>query len=123
MNVNFQIDIDPSAGGVIRELERDLQQIETALVKEISESAPEEMRNLMVSANPDGKTSSIGNPPAKKSGKLFDSLQGKVLSADSASVEMAGHAVYLDPFLGGKLNRPFIIEGIDRAITKTLRSL
>lgn len=123
MNLDIEIELDPTIADIVRDLKQDVSEIEKQIVKTVAELAPAEMRNLMLEANPDGKTSKIGKLPAIRSGQLADSLQGKVLSEDSATIEMAGHAVYLDPFLGGKLNRPFVIEGIDRAVVKTLRKL
>lgn len=103
----------------MRGINSDVEEISGEIVKEIVELSPNEMRDLM-SDNP---PSAFGSPPAVRSGDLSRSLQGRVIDRNTGEIQMIGYAEFLDPLFGGKLNRPFILTGIDRQIVRTIKSL
>lgn len=96
------------------EVEREFENLIAEMLGEVAEDAPDHMRSLMGSKPP----SKRGEPPARRTNTLYDSIKG---DAKALEIEMAGHAFYLDPIFkgetsGGYLNRPFITEGVDRAV-------
>ena len=119
MGIEFSIDFDPNLVSFERELKTDIEREATAIVREIVELAPQEMRDLMSDSPPSAR----GNPPANRSGDLSRSFQGTMTSAASGQIAMIYYAGYLDPFLGGHLDRPLVEEGVDRAVVKVMRSL
>lgn len=120
MDINFQIEIDPTVAFVMRDAERTIEDVTAQIVRQIATDAPDEMRALM---NVTGGKSARGEAPHRQSGFLARSLSGRVVSPAEAEIEMAGYAEYLDPIFGGKLDRPFIEEGVARTLAKSLSDL
>jgi len=119
MDVSFSIDFDPNLASFERELKTDIEREGAAVLREIVELAPAEMRDLMGNNPPSAR----GNPPANRSGDLSRSFTGTMTSAATGQIAMIYYAGYLDPFLGGHLDRPLVEEGVDRAVVKVMRSL
>ncbi|MDQ3747971.1 MAG: hypothetical protein M3367_02985 [Acidobacteriota bacterium] len=115
MNLAFSIDFNPEIATFERELKTDVESLSREIIKDVAQLAPLKMRESF-GGNP---PSPRGGPPAIDTGYLSNSLQGTVINATTGHIEMAHYAQYLDPFLGGHLDRPFI----ERAIAKTLDEL
>lgn len=124
----IHIDLQPVLESAIRELKAATDEETGKLMKDLAIDAPNEMRSLMDTANRSGRKakrtagesftrSARGEVPGIDSFDLYDSMRGE---ADKSSLTLyfAEHAKYLDPVLGGYLNRPFILEGIENAVDK-----
>ena len=123
MDIDFSIDIEQSAAAVSADLERSIEDATAQIVRSIADDAPDEMRALMV----EGGKSTAGSPPRKRSGTLGRSLSAKVLEPNSIEISMVGYGGYLDPLFkeqdfqgAGWANRPFIEQGITRALAKNI---
>lgn len=123
--LSFEIEIDPNAPAVIRDLERSADEVTEEIIRFVAEEAPGEMQRIMLESTPSGRSargggqrSAPGEPPAIESRELLTSIQGRVLDRSTAEISMASHAQYLDPVFGGYLNRPFIERGIEKALEK-----
>lgn len=114
MIIDFSIEFEPQFASFERGLKSDLEKVSKDIVREVTELAPAEMRDLMGNNPP----SLYGSPPVRRTGNLNRSLRGEMIGNSMGQISMAGYAEYLDPFLGGKLNRPFIASGIDKALVK-----
>ena len=112
--LSFEIEIDPNAQSVVRDLEKSVEEISAEIMKEIAGGAPDAMRSLMQS----GGVSKKGEPPRRQSGELADTIEAQVIGSSSVEISFANHAQYLDPVFGGYLNRPFIERGIDQVLEK-----
>lgn len=130
MELGFEIEIDPTVGGIRSDLVRTLDRVTENILRQIrtdvAENAPDEMRALMR----EGGQSAKGEPPRKRSGTLSRSLKGQVMQPDKVEFEMVGYAGYLDPtfkdenFKGaGWADRPFIELGTERALVKSLAEI
>lgn len=132
----IEIDIDPEIQRVKTELKQSVEEVTGRLLRAIAQDAPAEMQELMATSAPSGnpargggKHSAKGQPPAIVTRELFNSLSAIADGYESVQINMAAHAFYLDPVFegagdgGGYLNRPFIVEGIERALAKNLGDL
>ncbi len=109
--MNLEIDIAPD--NLESLLKSDIAAVGAEIVKELAELAPVEMRDLMGTS-----PSARGNPPGVKSGSLSRSLKGL-----NDEISMVYYAEFLDSFLGGNLERDFVLQGIDNALVKVARQL
>jgi len=114
MDFNFSFEFKPNLVAFERELKTDLTRAADDLVKEVVELAPGEMSGLMGNDPP----SAFGEPPAKRTGFLAANIKGA-----GDTITLPFYAEYLDPFFGGKLNRPFVSRGIDEALVKVAERL
>ncbi len=119
MDINFSIEFDPSLVRFESGLKADVEKVSGELVREITELAPVEMRSLMGSNPPSAR----GQAPARRTGTLANSLQGQMIGQQTGQISMVHYAKYLDPFLSGHLERPFISRGIDAALVKVAQKL
>lgn len=120
MNISFQAEIEPSISVIMADANRQIEDVTAQIVRQIAEDAPDEMRGL---TSITGGKSQRGEAPHRQSGFLARSLKGNVVSPTEAEIEMAGYAEYLDPIFGGRLDRPFVLEGVERALAKSLGDL
>ncbi len=119
MDINLSIELVPTANVFASALKADAQKVAGEIVREITEFAPDEMRDLMSLKSPSDK----GTPPGIRTRNLYNSFQGSMTDSDTGQIQMAYYAEFLDPFFGGNLDRPFVLEGVDRAIVKTVKNL
>lgn len=117
--IDFDIKLTPDLSEVKSDLERSLEDATKRIFRELATDAPLEMQSLIGSPPPSAK----GSPPARRSGNLQRSLRGTLTSPQSAEIEMADYAQYLDPVFDGYLERPFIEISIARTLKKTLVDL
>ncbi|MCY7376305.1 MAG: hypothetical protein LH472_10090 [Pyrinomonadaceae bacterium] len=117
--IDFSIEIDPTIAAFERGLTADIEKLSTEIVREVVELAPVEMRDLMGNNPPSAR----GSAPARRTGNLANSLQGRLTGTNAGEIDLIYYSEFLDPFLGGKLDRPFALTGIDNAIVKVAKSL
>lgn len=65
------------------------------------------------------RASAPGQPPAKDTDKLYRSGKVKSHGKYHKEISFANHLGYLDPAVGGHLNRPVLEEAITRALNET----
>lgn len=112
--LNFEIEIDPNASAVVRDLEKDVEDAFKEIMQYVADKSPDAMRSLMQS----GGVSKKGEAPRRQSGELADTIEAQVIGNSSVQISFANHAQHLDPVFGGYLNRPFIERGIDQVLEK-----
>lgn len=127
MDIRIEIAGLKEIGG---DLQDSLDTITYRLMRGVTHHSVEAMQEIMATSQPAGKPargggkhSAFGQPPAIITRRLFRSLQGKAISPHQAEIEMADYAKHLDPEFDGALNRPFIAEGIERGLARTLADL
>lgn len=106
-------------------LEKEMESETSDVIRKLADYAPEEMQKAMMLSVPSGagykggRRSAKGQPPAIATGNLLTSVHGAVLSNDTAEIEMAYYAEFLDPFFDkGYLDRPFIEDSITKSLER-----
>lgn len=111
----LELSLEPFDFELKADLERSIEETTASLVKDIAGSVPFDLQQAVGSSS-----SAKGSPPAKRTGFLQRSIKGYVVSPTAIEIEMADYAQYLDPYLGGSLDRPFIEESLERTLAKSL---
>jgi hypothetical protein len=115
-------------------LEKDIEATTKELMQDLAKFLPTEARAVIDESSAGGKlyprssrtgfkrfhqASAKGQAPAKDSFELYNSFKATMGGDLSVTFEMAGHAAFLDPLIGGSFNRPFI----EPAFIKVLKQI
>lgn len=109
MNINFSIEFDPSPAILGEKLEADIGKIQSEYLGDFVKLAPGKLQAKLGAPPP----SQRGGHPARRTGTLLGSQQGRMVGKNAGELSMVHYAGFLDPFLGGNLNRPFIEDALD----------
>lgn len=134
----LEINLTPAIENLEKDLRRDVEDLSESVVKRTVRQMPVEMRRSMADSPPAGRqyaersgagfqrfhtASAKGNPPRNRTFALSNSFEGKMTGKAIGEVAMLDYARYLDPFLGGGLNRPFIEQAAADALEKAVNQL
>jgi hypothetical protein len=126
--INLQSELIPGIPAIIKELEREMKDVEKEYLSEFADRLPDEIQRVIFASNPSGKPargggrhSAQGQPPAIITKELVNSPRAQVVGDDAVELALAGHAFYLDPLFdgepgGGYLDRPFIEKAVERTM-------
>ena len=109
MNINFSIELEPSPAILGDALEADIGKLASEYLGDFVKLAPGKIQAKLGSPPPSSK----GGHPARRTGTLLGSQTGRMVGKTEGELSMVHYAGFLDPFLGGNLNRPFIEEALD----------
>lgn len=109
MDINFSIEIDSAPAILGASLEADIGRIQSEYLGDFVMLAPGKLQAKLGSPPPSSK----GGHPARRTGTLLGSQQGRMVGKTMGELSMVYYAQFLDPFIGGNLNRPFIEEALD----------